>query len=281
MPDIEPIKAFVCGHPIAHSRSPLIHGLWLKQHKINGAYSALDVAPADFPVFMQSIRAGDFNGGNITIPHKETAYQLADNRDETADLIGAVNTLWMENGKLNATNTDAYGFASNLDELVPGWDSDRSALVIGAGGASRAIIHALKQRGFRDIRVANRTASRASELKDRFGSGTSAHEFAAINELAANVGLIVNTTSLGMKGEGNIPLDFTKAGPTTLVTDIVYVPLMTPFLMAAEQAGLKTADGLGMLLHQAVPGFEKWFGVRPQVTAELRNLIIADMAKPK
>jgi shikimate dehydrogenase len=281
MYDINPIKAFVCGQPIAHSRSPLIHGSWLKQHNINGTYSAVDVAPDDFPLFIQSIKAGNFQGGNITIPHKEMAFELADSRDETAELIGAVNTVWMDDGKLQATNTDAYGFAANLDERAAGWDSHKLALVIGAGGASRAIIHALKQRGFTDIRIANRTLLRAQELKDRFGNGISAHEITAINELASDAGLIINTTSLGMKGEGEIALDFTKVNANALITDIVYVPLMTPFLIAAQQAGLKTADGLGMLLHQAVPGFEKWFGVRPQVTAELRNLIIADMAKSK
>lgn len=281
MSDANPVNAFVCGHPIAHSRSPLIHGFWLRQHNITGSYSAIDIAPADFSVFLQSIKAGDFTGGNITIPHKEMAFELADSRDETADLIGAVNTLWMEDAKLKATNTDAYGFAANLDERSPGWDSNKSALVIGAGGASRAIIHALKQRGFTDIRIANRTIARARELKDRFGAGTSAHEFSALDELASDAGLIVNTTSLGMKGEGEIPLDFAVVNANALITDIVYVPLMTPFLTAAQQAGLKIADGLGMLLHQAVPGFEKWFGIRPQVTVELRDLIIADMAKPK
>ena len=281
MRDNEPIAAFVCGHPIAHSRSPLIHGTWLKLSNINGTYRAVDVPPENFSTFVEKIKAREFAGGNVTIPHKEAAFALADQRDETADLIGAVNTLWIENGRLNATNTDAYGFAANLDGRATGWDKAKSALVIGAGGASRAIIHALKQRGFSDIRIANRTKARAVELKDRFGSGISAHEFTAINELAKDAGLIVNTTSLGMKGDGDIPLNFASVNLDALVTDIVYVPLMTPFLNSAKAAGLKTADGLGMLLHQAVPGFEKWFGVRPQVTSALRDLIIADMAKPK
>ena len=283
MRDASPINTFVCGHPIAHSRSPMIHGTWLKQHNINGTYRAVDVASANFEAFLTDIKEGQFAGGNVTIPHKEAAYALADQRDETADLIGAANTLWMENGRLNATNTDAYGFAANLDERAQGWDKAKSAqaksaLVIGAGGASRAIIYALKQRGFSDIRIVNRTITRARELKDRFGSGVSAHELVAINELAKDAGLIVNTTSLGMKGEGDIPLDFSNVNANTLVTDIVYVPLITPLLLAAQRAGLQTADGLGMLLHQAVPGFEKWYGVRPRVTSELRDLIIADMA---
>jgi shikimate dehydrogenase len=274
-------NAFVCGHPITHSRSPLIHGSWLRDYNIEGSYETIDVAPEDFASFLKSIRAGDFIGGNITIPHKEAAFKLADHKDETATLIGAVNTLWMEAGQLNATNTDAYGFAANLDERAEDWDKATSALVIGAGGASRAIIHALKTRGFTDIRIANRTLTRAIELRDRFGNGISAHTLDAINELASDVSLIVNTTSLGMKGEGDIPLNFAKVQPEALVTDIVYVPLITPFLEAAANAGFKTADGLGMLLHQAVPGFEKWFGIRPVVGSTLRDFIIADMAKPK
>lgn len=274
-------QAFVCGHPIAHSRSPMIHGNWLRRYHINGTYKAINVKPDDFALFLKRIRTGEFIGGNATIPHKELAFKLADHTEEAANIIGAVNTLWMEDGKLNASNTDAYGFASNLDERAGGWDNTKTALIIGAGGASRAIIYALLQRNFTDIRIANRTVARARELADRFGARTSAHDLAAINELSADAGLIVNTTSLGMKGEGDIALDFARVSPNALITDIVYVPLMTPFLTGAHQAGLKTIDGLGMLLHQAVPGFEKWFGVTPQVTAELRDLIIADMAKPK
>ncbi len=274
-------NAFVCGHPIDHSRSPLIHNTWLHDHQISGTYTPVDVAPNQFDAFVQSIKAGKFVGGNITIPHKEAAFKLVDHADETAKLIGAANTLWMDEGRLHATNTDAYGFAANLDERAEGWDETKTALVVGAGGASRAIIHALLGRGFTDIHVANRTIERAVELRDRFGPAISAHTIDALNEVVASAGLIVNTTSLGMKGEGDIPLDLTNARPTALVTDIVYVPLITPFLRAAANAGLKTADGLGMLLHQAVPGFEKWFGIRPKVSSTLRDLIIADMAKSK
>ncbi len=271
-------NAFVCGHPISHSRSPLIHNYWLETNGIPGTYRAIDVTPAAFSDFIATLRASNFLGGNVTIPHKEAAYALAARADETCHLIGAANTLWFEDGVLNATNTDAHGFAANLDDRAPNWDDAKSALVLGAGGASRAVIHALVSRGFTSIMVANRTVKKAVELKDRFGGTVSAHSLAAAQELAMGAEFIVNTTSLGMKGEGSLDLDMTKLKPETLVTDIVYVPLMTPFLMAAKAAGLQTVDGLGMLLHQAAPGFEKWFGVLPTVTKELRELIIKDMA---
>jgi shikimate dehydrogenase len=271
--------AFVCGHPISHSRSPMIHSHWLKTYGISGDYQAVDVPPEVFDAFIANIRGGRFVGGNVTIPHKEAAFALADSRETVAELIGAANTLWLENGTLWATNTDAHGFAANLDEQALGWDDDKTALVIGAGGASRAVIHALVERGFSTIHVANRTEGRARELADRFGEVVRPHPFAALNELATDAGLLVNTTSLGMKGEGAIPLDMANVRTGALVTDIVYVPLITPFLADAMAHGLAIADGLGMLIHQAVPGFEKWFGVSPQVTKELRDMIIADMER--
>lgn len=273
----EPRHAFVCGHPINHSRSPLIHTHWLKTHGIEGSYRAVDVAPERFAGFAATIGDQGFVGGNITIPHKETALLAAAVREPVAELIGAANTLWLQDGKLHATNTDAYGFAANLDERMPGWDTVKTALVIGAGGASRAVLHALLERGFTTIRLANRTVARAKELSDRFGPGVEPHPLEAMNDLASEAGLIVNTSSLGMKGEGEIPLDMALIKPDAIVTDIVYVPLMTPFLQRAKDHGLRIADGLGMLLHQAAPGFEKWFGVRPAVTNELRNLVISDM----
>lgn len=255
----------------------MIHGHWLKTYGISGDYKAVDVAPEDFNAFVSNIRSGRFVGGNVTIPHKEAAFALADSRETVAEIIGAANTLWLKDGRLRATNTDAYGFAANLDKQAPGWDACKTALVIGAGGASRAVIHALIERGFQTIHVANRTEGRARELADRFGMKVRPHPFAALNALAVDAGLLVNTTSLGMKGEGAIPLDMAKIQSGALITDIVYVPLITPFLANAKAHGLKIADGLGMLLHQAAPGFEKWFGVRPRVTNELRAMIIADM----
>ncbi|HTV70158.1 MAG TPA: shikimate dehydrogenase, partial [Rhizobiaceae bacterium] len=216
-------------------------------------------------------------GGNVTIPHKEAAFAAAARRDEAAEMIGAVNTLWLEDGEIVGGNSDAIGFAANLDDRVPGWDKTRSAVVLGAGGSARAIIHALKVRGLRDIRIANRTKQRAQELSDRFGSGVSAHGDDALKELLLDAGLLVNTTSLGMKGNADMAADPAWLPADAIVTDIVYVPLKTPLLSAAEARGLQTADGLGMLLHQAMPGFEKWFGVRPLVSTKLRDLIVADI----
>jgi shikimate dehydrogenase len=274
-------NAFVCGHPINHSRSPMIHNHWLNHYGIKGTYRAIDVPPSNFANFIATLASNSLVGGNVTIPNKEAAYALATRPDEVSKLIGAVNTLWFQEGKLHATNTDAQGFSANLDQHAPNWDQAKSALVLGAGGASRAVIYALQQRGVSSIMVANRTLEKAIELKHRFGSAVSAHGIEAAQELALNANIIINTTSLGMKGEGSLGLDLTKLSSDTLVTDIVYVPLMTPLLVAAREAGLKVVDGLGMLLHQAAPGFEKWFGVMPDVTPQLRDMIIEDMAAKK
>jgi shikimate dehydrogenase len=270
-------RAFVIGDPISHSRSPLIHNHWLKSYEIDGSYEAIHVKQDELPNFLGSIQDADFVGGNVTIPHKEAVLAAVPDHDEIAADIGAANTLWLDDGRLQATNTDSFGFAQNLDDHAQGWDRGRTALVLGAGGAARAIVHALLSRGFTEIRLANRTIVRAEELAAQFGPKVRAHAFASLTELAASAAVIVNTTSLGMKGDGVIPLDFNMVGKDTIVTDIVYVPLMTPFLTAAQHASLKTVDGLGMLLHQARPGFEKWFGMLPEVTQELRNLVIRDM----
>lgn len=275
-------KAFVTGFPIKHSRSPLIHGFWFKELGLDGSYEAIEVAPENFVEFATSLAKNGFVGGNVTIPHKEVAFATVETRDEAANAIGAVNTLWLENGKLCGGNTDAYGFAANLDALAPGWDNADTALVLGAGGAGRAIVYALQKRGFSRIAIVNRTLSRAEELAGHFGHGVSAHGWDAARRLVKDAGLIVNTTSLGMSGHGEaeeFPLDLTEAQKSAVATDIVYVPLKTPFLTGAEAAGLKTVDGLGMLLHQAVPGFERWFGKRPEVTEALRNYILDDMKK--
>ena len=272
-------KAFVIGDPVGHSRSPLIHGHWLAKHGIDGSYAAIHVKQSGLVDFLNAMAANGFAGGNVTVPHKEAVFAHAVQREEVAEEIGAANTLWLEDGELRAANTDSFGFAQNLDEQVPGWDKIAAALVIGAGGASRAVVHALKARGISDIRVANRTVNRANELRAVFGPAVSAHGLEALSELGEDAGLVVNTTSLGMKGEGAIALDMTRLSGDALVTDIVYVPLETPFLKAARLAGLRTADGLGMLLHQARPGFEKWFGVLPDVTPELRQLIVSDMER--
>jgi shikimate dehydrogenase len=276
MADASP-KAFVCGHPIRHSRSPRIHGFWLSQYGIDGSYEAIDVAPEEVRAFLLGFAERGFAGGNVTIPHKEVAFAAAAARDEAAELVGAVNTLWLEDGILRGANTDVYGFVANLDERAPGWDARRCAVVLGAGGAARAVIHALKSRGLTDIRIVNRTAARGAELKDRFGAGVSAHGVTALAELCGDAELLVNTTSLGMDGNAELPADPAWLPGHALVTDLVYVPLQTPLLAAAAARGLATVDGLGMLLHQAVPGFERWFGRRPEVTPELRAMVVADL----
>jgi shikimate dehydrogenase len=270
-------KAFVVGHPIAHSRSPLIHGHWLETLGLEGSYERIDVHPDEIGTFLRSLPGSGFAGGNVTIPHKQAALDAAERHDEAAELIGAANTLWLEDGQLCAGNTDAHGFAANLDDQAPQWRARRTALVLGAGGAARAILFALLQAGFGDVRIVNRTLSRAQHLADRFGDGVSAHVWDAMDELAGDAGLVVNTTSLGMGGEGSSPLDVSKLPDDAVVSDIVYVPLETPLLAAARSRGLAVSDGLGMLLHQAAPGFERWFGVRPEVTPQLRARIVADL----
>jgi shikimate dehydrogenase len=277
-----PIRAFVTGFPVRHSRSPMIHGHWLKNFGIAGTYQAVEVAPADFADFIAALKDGSFGfaGGNVTIPHKEPAFALADAPDEIATELGAANTLYLCDGRLHATNTDGYGFLTNLDDRAPGWtDRKDRAVVLGAGGASRAVIQALRDRGFGEVHVLNRTVERAQELADRFGPRIHAAPMGALAERLAGADLFVNTTSLGMDDSDAIAIDFTAMRPGALVTDIVYVPMITPILAQAGEQGMRIADGLGMLLHQAVPGFEKWFGRRPAVTPDLRSLVIADMEK--
>ncbi|GEO86592.1 MULTISPECIES: shikimate dehydrogenase [Alphaproteobacteria] len=271
--------AFVVGYPIKHSRSPLIHGHWLKTMGIVGTYERVAVSPEDFADFIAGVKSGalGYCGGNVTIPHKEAAHALADETDALTDELGAANTLWVDDGKLKATNTDGIGFTSNLDDRHLGWDRGETAVVLGAGGASRAVIQALRERGFREIHVVNRTLERARELAHRFGPRVYPHAMEACAEVMQGADFFVNTTSLGMDGDPAPILPFHSLESDAVVTDIVYVPLKTAFLDQAERVGLATVDGLGMLLHQAVPGFEKWFGKRPVVDEVLRALVIADM----
>ncbi|MEL6751668.1 MAG: shikimate dehydrogenase [Pseudomonadota bacterium] len=264
-------KAFVIGAPIAHSRSPLIHGHWLKTLGIEGSYEAVHVEPDDLPAF---IRHNDFDGGNVTLPHKEQIKPLLDRLTTTAQRVGAVNTVWREGDRLVGDNTDGAGFIANLDATEPGWrDAPGNALVLGAGGAARAVVDALARAGFA-ITIANRTMARAEALAMELA------ENAMITSLLQapleRADLVVNTTSIGMDGS-MLPFDIKALRPDALVTDIVYTPLETPLLKAARTRGCRTVDGLGMLLHQAVPGFERWFGERPEVTAELRDIILADL----
>ena len=271
-------KAFVIGHPIAHSRSPLIHGTWLAEHGIDGTYEAIDVAPDALPGFFARLRAGEFAGGNVTIPHKEAVFALCDHVDELARMIGAVNTLVVHEGKVHGTNTDYLGFLGNLDANQPGWsDGPDDAMIIGAGGAARAVLVALRRRNGGKVHVLNRTLVNAQALVDEIDGPFQAHGFDAFAELAPSTGLVVNTSSIGMHGSRFDWLDMRLLPKSTLVTDIVYTPLETPLLAAARAQGLRTVDGLGMLLHQAVPGFAAWFGVEPEVTPQLRARVEATL----
>ncbi|PLK70139.1 shikimate dehydrogenase [Rhizobium sp. TH135] len=274
-----PPRAFVAGYPIKHSRSPLIHGHWLKTYDLQGSYEKIAVEPDRFPEFVDALKqeTSSLCGGNVTIPHKEAACRLADRVDPIAEELGAANTLWRKDGLLHATNTDGIGFIANLDTQHPGWDRAERAVVLGAGGASRAILQSLRDRGISEIHVVNRTIDRARELVDRFGAPLEAHGMEALDALLDGAGLFVNTSSLGMDGAPAPDLPFHKMRGDGLVTDIVYVPLMTPFLLQANEAGIATVDGLGMLLHQAAPGFEKWFGRKPEVTQELRQIVLDDI----
>ncbi|MGL4405255.1 MAG: shikimate dehydrogenase [Notoacmeibacter sp.] len=274
-------RAFVLGHPITHSRSPLIHNHWIKTYGLHASYEAIDVAPGTLPEFLTHVRSGEFVGGNVTVPLKEEAFAAVDALTKTAKSIGAVNTVYMEDGRLWGDNTDAYGFSANLADKAAQWSSLRIALVIGAGGAARAIVKSLVDANFKRIFVLNRTLSRAKLLETDFGTSVVAGPLADFAIYAKTADVIINTSSLGMAGKEDMAFDFSKAQTSSLVTDIVYVPLETSFLKSARLAGLKTVDGLGMLLHQAVPGFERWFGVRPEVTPELRSLIEADLFKVK
>ena len=271
------IKACVIGWPIEHSRSPLIHGYWLRHHGIDGSYTKEAVEPENLVDFLKGLDANGFAGCNVTVPHKEAALAQADRADETAQTIGAANTLWIEGDALCATNTDAYGFLANLDASAPGWsDGTGSAVVLGAGGAARAVIQGLRERGIDDIRLVNRTLERAEALASHFGD-VSVLPWSSAAAALVDCGLLVNTTSLGMAGAPALELPLDDLPATAVVHDIVYVPLETDLLARARARGNRTVDGLGMLLHQAVPGFEKWFGVRPDVSDALRSLVVADL----
>jgi shikimate dehydrogenase len=270
--------ACLIGWPAAHSRSPLIHHYWLRTLGIEGGYLIEAVPPERFAEFVARLSAHGFVGANVTIPHKERALALS-KPDARARAIGAANTLWYEGGELRSTNTDIEGFIDNLDACAQGWDGVEDALVLGAGGASRAVVFGLIERGIKRVHLANRTIERARALADEFGANVHPVSWDAMSDLLPRAGLLVNTTSLGMHGQPALEVDTGLLPSHAVVADLVYVPLETPLLSAARARGLKTADGLGMLLHQAVRGFELWFGQRPEVTPELRALVEADLTK--
>lgn len=271
-----PPAACLIGWPAAHSRSPLIHRYWLRTLGIEGGYVIEAVPPDEFKGFVLRLSLRGFVGANVTIPHKEQALALS-KPDERAKAVGAANTLWFKDGELCSTNTDVEGFINNLDASAPGWDRCEEALVLGAGGAARAVVFGLIERGIKTVHLANRTIERAQALAGQFGASVKPAGWDKVSELLPRAGLLVNTTSLGMHGQPPLEVDIGRLPDGAVVADLVYVPLQTELLAAAQKRGLKTADGLGMLLHQAVRGFELWFGRRPQVTAELRSLVEADL----
>jgi shikimate dehydrogenase len=274
-------RACVVGWPVEHSRSPLIHGHWLRAYGIAGSYTKEAVRPENLGAFLASLPQRGFSGCNVTLPHKEAAFAAAAERDPSALAVGAANTLWFEEGRLCAANTDTYGFMTHLSRSVPDWlSADRPVAIFGAGGAARAIVHGFLEAGVAEILLFNRTRDRAEELAHAFRNRRGrikVLDWAEGGGAARGACVVVNTTSLGMIGAGSLDLDFKQFEDRTVVADVVYVPLETPFLRSARLHGLRTVDGLGMLLHQAVPGFEKCFGVRPEVTDALRALIVADI----
>lgn len=275
-------RAAVIGWPIEHSRSPLIHGYWLRQYGIDGSYIKQAVRPEEVAGFLRSLEAQGLVGCNVTVPHKETAYAIADERDASARAVQAANTLWLEGGKLHAANTDTYGFMTYLDHVVPDWKAhDGPVAILGAGGAARAIVHGFLEAGVEEVRVFNRTRARAEQLAEALGPRVKAFDWNVRSDGSREACVLVNTTAAGLKGAGSLGMDFGGFNADCVVADIVYVPLETELLADAKAHDLRTVDGLGMLLHQAVPGFEKWFGQRPQVTPELRALLVADIEGQK
>jgi shikimate dehydrogenase len=272
-------SACVVGWPVQHSRSPLIHEYWIKQYGLAGAYRREEVLPEAFEDFIRTLDARGYCGANVTLPHKEAAFALS-RPDDRAQAVGSANTLWLDGGELHSTNTDVEGFTANLDASVPGWDARLGEVVLlGAGGAARAVISGLLERGFDHIHVVNRTLGRAEALRARFGEAVQPAHWSAVPHLLTRATMLINATTLGMAGQRPLDIDLRPLHPDTVVADIVYVPLVTPLIAAAQARGMRTADGLGMLLHQAVRGFSLWFGVRPEVTAELRALVEADIGR--
>lgn len=268
-------KACVMGHPIAHSRSPMIHGYWLKTLGIPGGYEIRDLTPEEFVPFISNLAANGYVGGNVSLPHKEAAYRTVAARDAAAEAVGAVNTLWLENASLMGGNSDVHGFIANLDDRAPGWKVPGCKVVIlGAGGAARSAVYAFKQRGV-EVHVVNRTVARAQELAQKFACR--AHGWDELSRVLPQADVLVNCTSLGMTGKEALQIDLGQLKRGAVVYDIVYVPLETALLAQAKKRGHRTVDGLGMLLQQAGFGFRKWFGGEPKVTPELRSMVEADI----
>lgn len=267
----------VLGYPIHHSKSPRMHGYWLDQAGVLGYYVPLEIHPDNFEDALKNMPKQGFRGANVTIPHKERALEIADYVSERAKRIGAANTLYFDaDGKIHADNTDGYGFITNLKKGAPEWNAKAGpALVLGAGGAARAILDALITEETPKLYLTNRTKERAQALASEFGDTVEVLDWDNKNVVFSEVKTLINTTSLGMNGKGDLGLDFSQLTSAITVTDIVYTPLETDLLKHAKQRGCTCVDGLGMLIYQGIPGFSNWFGVAPKVTDELRELLLS------
>ena len=273
-------RAFVIGWPVGHSRSPMIHNHWLERHGIDARYERVPVRPEDLAGFIEGLAETDYIGGNVTLPHKERVFSLVSRTEPAADTLGAVNTVFRLNGVLTGTSTDGYGYMQHLRATVPSWSPAAGpSVVLGAGGAARAIAAALRGAGVAEIRIVNRSMERAAILAGTLCPGARVYPWCDRAAALDSARLLVNTTSLGMVGMPPLEIDISGLPDDAVVSDIVYVPLRTGLLRKAGAAGLRTVDGLGMLLHQAVPGFEAWFGVRPEVDGTLRAIIENDIVR--
>ncbi len=276
-------KAFVIGHPISHSKSPTIHKYWIAKHQLSGTYEAINTPPEKLNEIFNDVRSGQYIGGNITLPHKQAAFFLCDLTTPEAKKLKAVNTIFKKNNQIIGHNTDGYGFLANLDQQIPDWDKNiKKIIVLGAGGATRAIILALINRNANEIIILNRTLKNAKSLANQFekfskNTRLNTGHIEDFAKHAPNTDIVINTSSVGLNNTSFDELDLKSLPKTALVHDIVYSPINTPLLNAAKTINLKTADGLGMLLHQAAPGFEKWFGVFPEVNKELKKLVLNEL----
>lgn len=270
------IHAAVIGHPIKHSKSPIIHNHWIAHYGLGGGYEAIDIAPGDLADRVAGLVDEGYAGFNVTLPHKEAIFRLCDEIDEKARLIGAVNTVKIEHGKLYGTNTDAFGFIENVHQSAFGVDFlHRPAVVLGAGGAARAVVYALLQAGARCIIVTNRTRDKAEAIRSMDPDVIKVEDWDARDDILLGSGFLVNTTSLGMTGKEPLRIDLSALADGAVVADIVYAPLKTDLLIQAEEKGHQIVTGIGMLLHQARPAFEKWFGILPDVSEELERKVLA------
>ncbi len=277
-----PPRAGIIGWPVSYSRSPILHGYWLRKYVIAGTYERIPIAPENFPAEFRALSAQGFVGANVTIPHKQSAMRCCDELDSIAKRLGAVNTLIIKNGRFYGSNTDGFGFMENLRQGAPNWKPQSGpAVIIGAGGAARAVIAALSDAGVKEIRLFNRTRTRADQLAADLGGPIVTADWAGLNSALGDCTLLVNCSSLGMAGQPELEISLQALPPSAFVTDLVYTPLYTPLLIAAAARGNPTVDGLGMLLHQARPGFAAWFGIMPEVDDALRNILLADIESGK